>query len=481
MPLDADTPSAGASDPIGPQTQPTETIEAAGGAPAGKADGAAPDRPGAMSRGRATLIYSLIGLTTLLTVVAIFSVYANRLLFNPDNWASNSTQLLQDPNIRSATANYVVDQLYSNVDVPGLIKSGLPTQLQGLAAPAAGALRNVAVQGIDFALSRPRVQQLWSRANRAADQTFVAIVNGGKGPVKVNQGAVTLDLGAIAGNVATRLGLPSGLAAKLPPNVANLTVFKSNQLSFVQKVGNAIQGLALWLTILCPILYALAIFITPPGRRYRTLIIVGAAMVLAGILAVLGRSLLESQVAGALTTDASLRVTIRRVVLITSSILGEISGAVILVGAVLVGSGWFGGRSAPARSGRRAIAPFLRERPVESYAITVAVMILVFIWNPIPATGKLVGILVFLVLALFGTYVLRRQTGSEFPDARTGEVTARLAAATRRARPSPKPPNSPPANPGTISEQLNSLSELRARGELTPDEFQAAKNRLLQG
>lgn len=433
-----------------------------------------------MSRGRAILVYGLIGLTMLLTVVGMFSVYANRLLFDPENWSNTSTQFLQNQNVRSTTANYLVDQLYSNVNVPGLLSSALPTQLQPLATPAAGALRNVAVQGVDLALTRPRVQELWAAANRVAAGQFKALVNGRSGPVALNQGVVTLDLGSVLQNAATRLGLPSGITSKLPPNIATLTVLRSNQLKYIQNIGNAIQGLALWLTILCPILYGLAIVLTPSGRRHRSLMTVGAALVLAGILVILGRSLLESQVPGALTNDASLQVTIRDVMVISTGILGQICGAVILVGVVLVLAGWFGGPSSPARSGRRAIAPFVREHPVETYAITVAIMVLIFIWDPIPATGKVAGILVFLVLALFGTFVLRRQTAAEFPDARGGEVTHKVVTAAQRVRQRPasaKAP-SPPAG-SSVSEQLQSLADMRERGDLSPEEYEAAKERVL--
>jgi hypothetical protein len=38
-------------------------------------------------------------------------VWANRQLLNPDNWANTSTQLLRDPEIRNAPANYLVNQL----------------------------------------------------------------------------------------------------------------------------------------------------------------------------------------------------------------------------------------------------------------------------------------------------------------------------------------------------------------------------------
>jgi hypothetical protein len=44
-------------------------------------------------------------------------------------------------------------------------------------------------------------------------------------------------------------------------------------------------------------------------------------------------------------------------------------------------------------------------------------MALIFIWQPIPATGTPVGIIVFLALACLGTVLLRRQTAEEFPDA----------------------------------------------------------------
>ena len=111
--------------------------------PAAKADPApataTKDAPAAHpGRGRRIGVQVLIWGTTVLAIVGIFAVWANRQMFNPDNWANTSTQLLQNKTIRNATANYLVDQLYANVDVAGEIKAKLPKQLQPLAAPAAG-------------------------------------------------------------------------------------------------------------------------------------------------------------------------------------------------------------------------------------------------------------------------------------------------------------------------------------------------------
>jgi FtsH-binding integral membrane protein len=432
-----------------------------------------------ISRRRLIGVDALIGVTTVLLVVGIFATWANRLLFSPDNWSNTSTQLLQDANVRSSTANYLVDQLYANVNVSGLIKEGLPTQLQGLAAPAAGALRNAAVQGAELALSRPRVQQLWAQANRAADQTFVDIVNGRKGAVGFDNGVVKLDLASILDNIASRLGLPSDLASKLPPSVASLVIFKSNQLKYVQNGGKAIKGLALWLTILVPLLYALALFLAK-GHRRRTLMTIGFAGIFAGVLVILGRSILKGQVTTGLTDDASLQVTVGHVYNIATAILEDVAGAVVFIGIVLVAAAWFAGPARPAFVTRRAMAPFLREQTVATFGIVLGIMVLVFIWNPIPATGKPLGILVFTLLALWGTEVLIRQTGREFPEVRSGAAThaIRTRVADMRERRHQHGNPHPAAGP-TMADQLAQLADLRDRGAISPDEYQAAKSKLL--
>ena len=179
--------------------------------------GSASAAPVSLPLSRRVVIDSIIGVATVLLVVGTFAVWANRLLFSPDNWANTSTQLLANPTIRQTTATYVVDQIYANVNVPALLRSGLPSQLDPLAGPAAGALHNAAVQAVDTALQQPRIQALWAEANRAADRVFISVVNGGRGPVHVAQGAVTLDLGSIVDNVATQLGLPSDLSSHLLP------------------------------------------------------------------------------------------------------------------------------------------------------------------------------------------------------------------------------------------------------------------------
>ena len=106
------------------------------------------------------------------------------------------------------------------------------------------------------------------QANRAADQTFVNIVNGKKGALQVNGGEVSLNLAPIVAEITDRLGVPD-LSSKLPPSVANLTILKSNQIKLVQDVGNALKGLALALTIIVSVTFSGTLKNAWPGCRNR--------------------------------------------------------------------------------------------------------------------------------------------------------------------------------------------------------------------
>jgi len=209
---------------------------------------------------------------------------------------------------------------------------------------------------------------------------------------------------------------------------------------------------------------------------------IGFAGIFAGVLVIAARSILQGQITNALTSDASLQVTIRDVYGIATAILKDVASGVIFIGILLVAAAWFAGPARPAYASRRAIAPFLREQVVATYGIVAGLLILLFIWDPIPATGKPVGILVFIVLAFLGAYLLTQQTAVEFPEARSGATThaIRERVASMRERRQQHGGNPPPPAP-TAADQLNQLADLRDRGAITPEEYQAQKEKLLGG
>src|SRR5262245_50015906 len=73
--------------------------------------------PEEASGGRRWLIRGILVVATVLAVISIFAVWANRQALNADNWGDTSSRLLEDPDIRQAVSEQLVDTVYANVNV----------------------------------------------------------------------------------------------------------------------------------------------------------------------------------------------------------------------------------------------------------------------------------------------------------------------------------------------------------------------------
>jgi hypothetical protein len=363
------------------------------------------------------LVRSLIGVATVLGIVAIFAVWANRQLLDTGYWTSTNTKLIESPPIREAVSGYLTEQLYANVDVAGELKKGLPTELQPLAAPAAGALRDVVQKGIDLLLERPRVQELWRKANEVTHAQFVRLIENEGSVVKLpGGGAVVLDLRPMLGEVAEKVGASSSIVNKIPPKVAQLRIVTSNQLKTMQNAVNLLRSLALVLPLLVVAMFALSVYLAR-GRRRQTLIAVGAAFIGAGLVVVVARGIIGQKVVNSLATTEAVRPAAQAAWSIGTSVLADVAWSTVFIGVPVVLAGLLAGPTRTAVTLRRLMAPYLRDRADITFGVVGLLLLLLFAWGPIVATRTLSGIAIVIVLALFGTEMLRRQTAREFPDA----------------------------------------------------------------
>jgi len=361
------------------------------------------------------LVRTLIGVATVLGVLAIFAVWANRQLLDTGSWTNTSTKMLESPPIREALAGYLTDQLYANVDVAGELRGELPSELKPLAAPAAGALRSLVEKGVNFALQRPRVQALWRTANEATHAEFVKLVENRSEVVRLpGGGAVVINLRPLLRDTASRVGAPTSLIEKIPPNVAELRVIKSNSLRTMQNAVNLLRSLAIVLPLLAYLLFALAIYLAR-GRRRKTLIAVGAAFIGSALVVLVVRGVAGHTVVNSLATTAAVKPAVEAAYSIGTSVLSDIAWSTIFAGIVIILAGILAGSTRAATALRRLLAPYLRERPDIAYGATGFLLLLLFLWGPIVATRTFTGILIITVLGFFGMYMLRRQTTLEFP------------------------------------------------------------------
>jgi hypothetical protein len=370
-------------------------------------------------RERRGVVVTLIVFASLLAVIAAFAIWANRQLLETDTWSNTSSELLENPDIRSQVADYMVDTLYANVDVQAELQTALPPRLQPLAGPAAAGIRQLATQLANRALERPRVQQLWEDANRAAQSTLLKVVeHGGDEPV-------TLDIGTIVDQLGQQLGVNA--AGKLPPSVAQIQVVSNDDLVKVNKLLDLLRTLAWVLIVLALALYALAIYLAGNWRReaFRS---VGFGLIVVGILVLVVRSVAGNALINHLATTESVRPAVTATWEIGTSLLNAQGGAAIFYGLFILIGAWLAGPTGIGRSARRAITPILERRTV-AYSALGLILLLLFLWSPTPGFQRVPTALLLIVLSIVGLEFLRRQAVKDFPDQKWDGATERWSAA----------------------------------------------------
>src|SRR5262249_18464267 len=136
-------------------------------------------------------------LVVLFGFLALLSVLAGYIRYQAlDNSTVKTTagELIADQAIRTEIAAALTEQLYANVDVTAALRQRLPTQQKGLAAPIAGALRELTNGAALGLLERPRTQELWINAIGRTHQQLLRLLNDRGTAVRTTNGNVVLDL-----------------------------------------------------------------------------------------------------------------------------------------------------------------------------------------------------------------------------------------------------------------------------------------------
>src|SRR5215213_8753452 len=368
-----------------------------------------------MSRGRRRWVKALVALGSVLAFLSVFAIWVERQALNTDDWVQTSDRLIQDRTIRAALANYLVDQLYANVNLEKEFEDKLPGETKEFAGPLSGVVRNVAPSGVERVLETGTAQDLWEDANRSAHEQLVEVLEDKKEAVSTEEGEVKLQLGSLVTNLADQIGVGASLAEKLPPDAAEVTILRSDQLKTAQDVTVALKGLAIVLSLLMFVAFGVAIYLSG-GERWVTVLYCGIAFVAAGFAVIVAREVAGGIVVGQLVEQESIRPAADRAWSISTSLMTSIATTVIVVGVLFGIAGWLASPTSSAREARRYLAPGLREFPAWVYSGLAILVGLYFLSAPTQNLRSFLTTLAVAGLTAYGIYSLRRQTEEEFPD-----------------------------------------------------------------
>lgn len=465
-----------------------------------------------MSRGRRRTVKALVALGSVLAFLSVFAIWVERQALNTDDWVETSDRLIQDETIRAAVADYLVDQLYENVDVEKELSERLPGDTKDLAGPISGGLRQVAGDGANEVLKTSTAQSLWEEANRTAHEELVAVLEEREGAVSTEEGTVQLKLGTLVTNLADQVGIGADLAERLPPDAGEITILRSDELDTAQNVTVAIKGLALVLSILTLLTFGLAVYLSRAGR-WVTVLFCGVGLIAAGFAVIVARQAAGGIVLDQLVVDESIRPAGERAWSIATSLMVSIATTVIVFGALAVLAGWLGSPVSSARATRRAVAPVLRDYVAYVYAALAVLVGIYFLSSPTQNLRSFLTVLIVGAMIALGIRELRKQTSEEFPEADFGDVfgrtrdrmvdavkSANLGEKATKLRDSARssiegvtegagdaaggdgdggPATSGRSDQDTRLERLERLAALREKGILSDEELAAEKARVL--
>jgi hypothetical protein len=454
-----------------------------------------------MSRRRRRTIQALVVLGSVLAFLSIFSIWVERQALDTGDWVNTSDRLIQNEEIRHAVAEYLVDQLYANVDVEEELEGILPGEIKELAGPVSGGLRQVAGTGAEKVLETSTAQNLWREANRAAHEQLLEVLENKKEAVSTEEGKVSLKLGTMLTNLADQVGIGEKLAEKLPPDAAQVTILRSDQLKTAQRIAVAVKGLAIVLTLLTVLAFGLAIYLSHVGR-WVTVLLSGVGLIAAGFAVIVFRHVVGGILVNQLVKDESVKPAAQATWGIATSLMTSISTSVIVLGVLLCIAGWLASPTGSAIATRRVIAPVLRDYAAYVYAGLAIVVCIYFLAASTQNLRTFLTTLAIAAIAAYGIRELRHQTHEEFPDAprltdtfggardrmavavkeaRIGERAAKLRLPEMRAPTAGGPAGA--AAPASVEdarlERLERLAALHEKGVLTDEELAVEKARVL--
>jgi hypothetical protein len=346
----------------------------------------------------------------LLVVISVLANYVKREALDESHFRTTARQLVSDRTITDQLALTLVDQLYSNTDVAATLEEKLPPNLQQLAVPLAGLARNAADSAAKELLTRPKVQELFVAAASRAQRLFVAVLDGDTTRLQTTNGDVVLDLHPILLRLADRFNIDDG---NISPTAGQIRILQSDQLKTGQRLTRALRFVASWIWALALVAWAGAIWLAR-GRRRLEVRAIAIGFLAAGVLILIVRGFSERYFVNHLIKSDSVRPSGQHAFEIITDLLKGAGWTAVIIGVIALVGVWLYGPGRRAGEARQFLAPYLSGAGI--YAATIGGYLLLLWWRPTPQFGYWLNVLIFFVLLMIGTEVLRRRLARERPS-----------------------------------------------------------------
>jgi hypothetical protein len=123
----------------------------------------------------------LIIATGVITPLTITSTWALRTVTSTDHYVETLAPLIEQPAVKEAMTNAVVDGLFHAVNVHEMVASHLPGPSKALAGAITSSIRSEARKVVASVIGSPAFAKLWNGENRLTHHLAVSILSGDSG------------------------------------------------------------------------------------------------------------------------------------------------------------------------------------------------------------------------------------------------------------------------------------------------------------
>jgi hypothetical protein len=301
--------------------------------------GSAPPPGPARHRARGFASVALVVVASLLVPVGVVGVWLRSALTDTDRYVETVAPLVRDRSIQRAAATRVTAALLERVDVEARVADALPPEASFLASPLTSGIENVVRDLVDRVVASERFATLWDEANRLAHEQVLSVLRNRSG----RAGVVQIDLTRVVTEAARRLDA-AGLSffGEVAGTPVTFTLVQSQGIARVQVGFSVFDRLAPVLPWVAILMYAAAVVLATDRRR--ALVRAGGGVMVGALVLLLGLGAGRALYLGSLPPGASLPANEAIFDTLTRFLRGGgrtvlAIGLVMVVAGVLAGSG----------------------------------------------------------------------------------------------------------------------------------------------
>ena len=286
--------------------------------------------------GRKFAIGTLIVLGLVLLAVGNLAFWARFTLLNTDGWVAAVGPLSKDPTVSGIISQYVVGELFTEVNVEQSLGEALPPELQLFSAPLAIGAQQLADNAVTKLIQSDAFNTVWVGINRAGHTAIIAVLKGEGDKLYMQDGQLTLDLSDAYNFVENKFGI-TDLEIAPAASGGKLVLLESKQVAYLQEIVSNLNTYGLLLPLLGILAFVAAWFVSLWRRE--TLIWIGIMISLTMLVSVIVFSYLRSNIL-VNVADPMLRDLGRQIIYVVTHGLFVQTVFLMIVGIFLAIGAW---------------------------------------------------------------------------------------------------------------------------------------------